>query len=111
MKYIKKFENFDTDLNIVAEIEYDDELLKIVLQQNNPFDILLYAIDENGEDYIDITTKLENNDLTDAVWIQENGKEEDIANILIDKNILEKTTAVTKQGFNHYRKYDLKINN
>lgn len=105
MKYLKKFENFENDLNIVAEIEYDDELLKIVLQQNNPFDILLY--DSEGEDYIDITTKLENNDLTDAVWIQENGKEEDIANILIDKNILEKTSAVTKQGFNNYRKYDL----
>ena len=50
MKHIKKFENFENDLNIVAEIEYDDELLKIVLQQNNPFDIL-YNINSNNVNY------------------------------------------------------------
>jgi hypothetical protein len=87
----------------IQKIKIDGEVLSVYLI-NKPFDSFLYVLDSDGENYIDISTKLVDNPLDNAVWVEIGGQEEKIANILKKLKI---TNATTKSGYNKYRKYDI----
>lgn len=88
----------------VQKIKVNGKSLSVYLI-NEPFNTYLYLLDSNGEPYMDISTKIEDNPLDDAIWVKVGGKEEKIADNL---KFLSKTNATTTSGFNSYRKYDIK---
>ncbi len=115
-KFIKNFKNYikenyaqmdeDTNENILTKIIFDDENLFIKLISDGGFENFLYAETEDGESYLDISTNLEGNMLLNAIWVKKGGIEEKLADLL--KDFLDKTSTLTKNGFNEYIKYDLK---
>jgi hypothetical protein len=89
----------------IMDLEYDGEKLELHKYEQSPFKVLYYLVNEDGEDYIDLNTTLEDNLLLDAIWVKVGGQEEEISDMI---DMLEKTDKVTSNGFNKYVMYDIK---
>lgn len=89
----------------IMDIEYDDEKLELHKYEQSPFKVLYYLVNEDGENYIDLNTTLEDNLLLDAIWVKVGGQEEEISDMV---DMFEKTDKVTSNGFNKYVMYDIK---
>ena len=71
---------------------------------DEPFNPYLYVLDSEGDYYCDISTQIPDNPLLDAIWVKVGGIEEIFANKL---KILQMTDAITKSGYNTYKKYNI----
>lgn len=91
----------------------DKPIEKIKLNSNTlyifhieePFKDYIYAVDQYGDPYIDVSTILPDNKLLNAVWVKMGGEEEKIADKL---SFLEKTKAQTKSGYDSFIMYNIK---
>jgi len=88
----------------IKVILFEGKKLKLSKVSDVGMDTVLYLDTMRGEPYIDINKVLEDNTLTDAIWVNVGGKEERIADTL---DILKKTNIKTRSGFNQYVMYEI----
>jgi hypothetical protein len=96
-----KQKNQNTFIKVIV---FEGKKLKLSKVSDAGMNTVLYLDTMRGEPYIDINKILPDNYLLDAIWVQVGGKEEKIADTL---DILKKTNAKTKSGFNQYVMYDI----
>lgn len=90
------------------EFQFEHNKRKLVASLNPaPFAAGVFVDEENGQPYADVSTRIVQNPLLDAVWV----KKGDIQEVLADKiGFMVKTSVETQAGFNTYIKYDLNLN-
>jgi len=84
-------------------LKYDGDDIEIYYD-DTPGKSYIYAMDAEGEPYIDVSTVLRDNPLVDAVWVKKGGEEEKIADKL---KFIKKSKVMTKSGFATFIKYDV----
>lgn len=92
----------ESNLRPIEKIKINGEPFDVFHIHNNGFENHIYLVDEFGDLYIDVNKEFSDNPLLNAVWVEQGGEEERIADRL---NILNKTGNTTKSGFNTYIMY------
>jgi hypothetical protein len=106
IKTMKEFLNEENEYSdsVIKTIEFDGE--EFTLHVNDePMKVQFYLNTLDGEPYIDINKIIPTNMLDNAVWVEQGGEQEEIADMLGD--ILEKTKQTTKSGYNNYILYNI----